>query len=87
MHNSCMASSHRIVHRIPDFASGEHREAGQRLIDSVIRGQQPNESGEIRFGDGLAGRRPQAGERLIARYQHCDGAAARTWSMPTSWSI
>ncbi|WP_235902953.1 baseplate J/gp47 family protein [Sandarakinorhabdus oryzae] len=33
------------------------------------------ESGEIRFGDGLAGRRPQAGERLQARYQHCDGAA------------
>lgn len=32
------------------------------------------ESGVVTFGDGLAGRRPRAGERLFARYQHCDGA-------------
>lgn len=33
------------------------------------------ESGVIRFGDGHAGQRPRAGERLLARYSHCAGAA------------
>jgi hypothetical protein len=33
------------------------------------------ESGEIRFGDGLRGRRPRAGARLRASYDHSRGAA------------
>ncbi len=32
------------------------------------------ESGVVTFGDGLAGRRPRADERLFAHYLHCDGA-------------
>jgi hypothetical protein len=32
------------------------------------------EAGSVRFGDGLRGRRPPAGARLVAHYEVCDGA-------------
>ncbi|MCW7541374.1 baseplate J/gp47 family protein [Aquabacterium sp. A7-Y] len=32
------------------------------------------EAGTLRFGDGLRGRRPPAGARLVAHYDSCDGA-------------
>ncbi len=33
------------------------------------------EAGLITFGDGLAGRRPGAGDRIYARYEYCEGLA------------
>ena len=32
------------------------------------------EAGRLRFGDGLRGRRPPPGARLVAHYDFCEGA-------------
>ncbi|MBC5783434.1 baseplate J/gp47 family protein [Ramlibacter sp. USB13] len=52
--------------RAPGQAWRDPRPAEVFLVDE--------EAGVLRFGDGLRGRRPAAGARLVAHYDTCDGA-------------
>lgn len=64
-----MAAGPEVNERDPQRAPGQvatdPRPAEVFMVDA--------EAGVLRFGDGLRGRRPPAGARLVAHYEICDG--------------